>query len=462
MQKYFDLIDQTFYFPDKDFSLKDNELKYHDVPLMELIRQYGTPLKVTYLPKITEQINTAKYVFRKAIERQNYAGDYIYCYCTKSSHFKFIVAETLKNGVQLETSSDYDIAIVRKLYEDGLIAKRKFIVCNGYKPDSYKASISELINQGFHNCTPVLDNLDELQYYKDHVTEPMQIGIRIAADEEPDFDFYTSRLGIRYNDVLTIYKEQIEGNPKIRLKMLHFFINSGIKDTQYYWAELHKFIEKYCELKKIAPELSMLDIGGGFPIKNTLAHSYDYESMADQIVENIKTICDRFGVPVPHLITEFGNHTVGESGMMLYSVLGQKLQNDKEIWYMIDGSFITHIPDTWAKKQKFVMLAINRWDAEYQKVYLGGLTCDSDDYYNSEYHSMNVFLPKLSPTEQQYIGFFHTGAYQETLGGYGGIHHCLIPSARHIIVQKDADGNYTHRMFREQQSADEMLSILGY
>ncbi len=462
MQKYFDLIDQTFYFPDNDFSLRNHELEYHGVPLMELIREYGTPLKVTYLPKVTSQIQAAKSFFKKAIQNHNYTGDYIYCYCTKSSHFKFIVEETLKNGVQLETSSAYDISIVKRLHQENLISQNQLIVCNGYKPDRYKAAISELINNGFHNCTPVLDNLTELQYYKNHVHKPMQLGIRIAADEEPDFDFYTSRLGIRYKDVLSLYREQIEGNENIRLKMLHFFINSGIKDTQYYWAELHKFIEKYCELKQIAPELSMLDIGGGFPIKNSLAHEYDYAYMADQIVENIKTICDKFGVPVPHIVTEFGNHTVGESGMMLYSVLGQKLQNDKEIWYMIDGSFITHIPDTWAKKQKFVMLAINRWQEEYQKVYLGGLTCDSDDYYNSEYHSMNVFLPKLSKQETQYIGFFHTGAYQETLGGYGGIQHCLIPSAKHVIVQKDEAGNHQYTLFRDQQTDAEMLSILGY
>ena len=35
--------------------------------------------------------------------------------------------------------------------------------------------------------------------------------------------------------------------------MLHFFINTGIKDTAYYWSELSRFIFKYCELKKICP-----------------------------------------------------------------------------------------------------------------------------------------------------------------------------------------------------------------
>jgi len=30
------------------------------------------------------------------------------------------------------------------------------------------------------------------------------------------------------------------------------------------------------------------------------------------------------------------------------------------------------------------MLAVNNWDKEYQRVFLGGLTCDSEDFYNNE------------------------------------------------------------------------------
>jgi arginine decarboxylase len=50
---------------------------------------------------------------------------------------------------------------------------------------------------------------------------------------------------------------------------------------------------------------------------------------------------------------------------------------------MIDSSFITTLPDTWAINKRFIMLAVNRWNETYERVLLGGLTCDSDDY-NSE------------------------------------------------------------------------------
>lgn len=58
-----------------------------------------------------------------------------------------------------------------------------------------------------------------------------------------------------------------------------------------------------------------------------------------------------------------------------------------------------------------------------------GLTCDSDELtsnFGTKYTNA-IYLPVFNETKPLYIGFFHTGAYQETIGGYGGVHHCLMP-----------------------------------
>ncbi|MBQ9146637.1 MAG: arginine decarboxylase [Rikenellaceae bacterium] len=460
--KYIDLIEQTFDFPQDEFSVEDNELYFHDIPLMEIIKQYGTPLKITYLPKISSQINRAKRLFNVAMAKVDYQGSYNYCYCTKSSHFSFVLEEALKNDIHLETSSAYDIHIIKALYDSGVIDKDRYIICNGFKRPQYVENIASLINSGFINTIPVIDNKEEIDLFTDVIEKSCKVGIRIASEEEPKFDFYTSRLGIRYNDIIDFYKQKIKHNKKFKLKMLHFFINTGIKDTAYYWNELRKCISVYCELKKVCPDLDSLNIGGGFPIKNSLNFEYEYEYLAEEIVAQIKHSCNENGVPEPNIFTEFGSFTVGESGAVLYSIVNQKQQNDREFWYMIDSSFITTLPDTWGIKQRYIMLAINNWDKEYQRVHLGGLTCDSEDYYNGESHTNAIFLPKLTENEPQYIGFFHTGAYQESLGGFGGIQHCLMPAPKHIIIDRDTNGEYYTRLFAKEQSYRSMMRILGY
>jgi arginine decarboxylase len=106
---YTDLVKQTFDFPQEGFQVKDNYLHFNGVDLKKLIDKYGTPFKITYLPKIGMQINKAKKMFNEAMKKQKYDGEYFYCYCTKSSHFSFIVEETCKHGVHLETSFAYDL-----------------------------------------------------------------------------------------------------------------------------------------------------------------------------------------------------------------------------------------------------------------------------------------------------------------------------------------------------------------
>jgi arginine decarboxylase len=464
--KYEDLIKQTFEFPQPGFEVVENELQFNEIPLMDIIHQYGTPLKITYLPKISEQIQRAKIMFNVGMAKADYNGKYHYCYCTKSSQFSFVLEEVLKNDTHLETSSAYDMPIIKELHAKGLLTKDKFIICNGYKRPMYQEFIVELIQDGFENLIPILDSKREINYYKEHLKTKTKIGIRIASEEEPSFEFYSSRLGIRYKDIIQFYKDQIEADDRFELKMLHFFINSGIRDTVYYWSELAKCLQVYCDLKKVCPELSSLNIGGGLPIKNSLGFEYDYEYMIEEIIRQTKIFCNSQGVDEPDIFTEFGSYTVGESGATLYSIIDLKQQNDTESWYMIDSSFITTLPDTWGINQRFILLAINKWDKEYKRVNLGGLTCDSLDYYNAEAHISQVFLPKLSEEtmidDPLYIGFFHTGAYQESLGGYGGIQHCLIPAPKHVIIDKDEEGNLNTYIFGKEQSYKSMLKTLGY
>ncbi|MFA8341611.1 MAG: arginine decarboxylase [Rhodothermaceae bacterium] len=460
--KYIDLIEQTFDFPQEEFRVENGELIFHDISLSDVIKKYGTPLKFTYLPAISEQIRNAKKWFNVAIAKAEYMGKYNYCYCTKSSHFSFVMEEALKNDIHLETSSAFDINIVEALAEEGHLDKSTYLLCNGFKRDEYVDNISRVFNNGFKNTIPVLDNINELDLFEDKIDGTINVGIRIASEEEPMFEFYTSRLGIGYKDIVPFYIGKIKNNPKFKLKMLHFFINTGIKDNSYYWNELLKCLNVYCELKKICPELDSLNIGGGFPIKTSLGFEYDYEYMAEEIVNQIKLVCNENSVPEPDIFTEFGSYTVGTSGGVIFSILDQKKQNDRENWNMIDGSFMTNLPDTWAINKRFIMLPVNRWDTPYERVLLGGLTCDSDDYYNSEQHANAIYLPRFMKDEQLYIGFFNTGAYQETISGFGGLQHCLLPSPKHIIIDKDEEGEIKTKLFSKEQSYKSMLNILGY
>ena len=460
---YFDLIEQTYDFPQEGFDLRNGYLFFNGVSLKYLIEQHGTPFRLTYLPKIGEQIKRARNWFKKAMRINGYRGDYHYCYCTKCCHFHHVIAEALKYGVHLETSSSFDIDLVLKLHQQGAVSKDLILVHNGFKTEDYFRKMISLHELGFQNSIAVLDSMAEIEKYS-FIDQKMKIGIRLATDLEPQSDYYTSRLGIQPSRVLEFYRHKIAGNPRLELKMLHFFVDSGIRDNLYYWGEFQKGLKLFIELRKVCPSLNSINLGGGLPVRNNLGFEYDYKYMIQEIVRNIKETCNAENVPEPDIFTEFGKFTVGESGAVIFSVLEHKKQNDTEHWYIINNSLMNTIPDAWSILEKFILLPVNHWDREYQRVNIGGISCDHSDYYNSEDLNQQIVLPKYEngDSEPLYLGFFHTGAYQDAISGYGGIKHCLIPSPKHIIIDRDETGNFSSRMFRSEQQPEDMLRILGY
>ena len=65
--KFTDLIDQTYYFPQDGFDLRNGYLHFHGVSIKHLIEEHGTPFKLMYLPKIGDQIKRANNWFKKAM-----------------------------------------------------------------------------------------------------------------------------------------------------------------------------------------------------------------------------------------------------------------------------------------------------------------------------------------------------------------------------------------------------------
>lgn len=462
---YFELVDQTYDFPQNGFDLLNGTLSFNDVDLVHLIEKYGTPFRLTYLPSIKNKIKIARDLFNDAIEQHNYSGKYEFCYCTKCCHFNHVVSKALKENVSLETSSSFDIDLIESLHGKGKLDKNKIIVHNGYKTDAYIRKIGRLINNGFTNSISVLDNMRELEKLKTIDTDKkIKIGIRICIEEDPQAAYYTSRMGINKREILDFIQDKIAGDDRFELEMVHFFVDSGITDNMYYWNEFKKAVSLFTSIKKIAPSVSALNIGGGFPIQNSLNFNFDYKYITQEIVRNIQEACADAGVDEPDIFTEFGKFTVGESGAVIFQVLEQKQQNDTELWYLIDNSLMNTIPDAWSINEKFILLPLNKWENQYKRINIGGISCDHSDYYNSEELNQQVLLPSFSDedTEPLYIGFFHTGAYQDAISGYGGIKHCLIPSPKHIVVDIDEDGNMVDYLYRDEQTVDKMLEILGY
>ncbi len=153
--KYIDLIEQSFDFPQDEFSVEDNELNFHDIPLMELIKQYGTPLKITYLPKISQQINRAKRMFNVAMAKVDYKGSYNYCYCEPSRAISRSYWRRPEERRPLETSSAYDIHIINA--STTAASSTKTVTSSATASSARNMwKTSRTLCNGFHNIIPMI------------------------------------------------------------------------------------------------------------------------------------------------------------------------------------------------------------------------------------------------------------------------------------------------------------------
>jgi arginine decarboxylase len=436
---------------------KNGHLFVSGFDVVSLAAEYDTPLYIYDEPTI----RTMCKAYKDACTACG-ATDAIVHYAGKALLNTAIAQLVHSEGLALDVVSGGELALA---LHAGIPAAHIHMHGNAKTP----REIDEALAAGIGAI--VVDNFDELKLliHKTNLRKvPFPIQIRVTPDIAADTHQHiqTGHHGSKFGfplDALNQVAELLRNAPGLRLTAVHAHLGSQIFDPATHTAAVAVLVDQIAYLRnQYGITIEALNIGGGFPIKNSLNFEYDYDYMAGEIIAQIKANCNAAGITEPDIFTEFGSFTVGESGATFYSIMGEKKQNDREKWYMIDSSFMTTLPDAWAINKRFVMMAINRWESNYERVLLGGLTCDSDDYYNSEQHSNAIFLPKLDKEEPLYIGFFNTGAYQESISGYGGIQHCLIPAPKHVVIDRDADGEWFTRLFAKEQSYKSMLQILGY
>jgi arginine decarboxylase len=267
-----------------------------------------------------------------------------------------------------------------------------------------------------------------------------------------------SRFGMHLEDLMEA-AERIAQAPNLRLRLYHAMVGSQIVPPDEFVARLKPPMGIYTRLRKRYDTLRLFDFGGGVPVPMTLNFRFDYLAFAQGLLAALRAACGKAGVPVPDVIAECGRYTVAEHGAHLFEVLTVKENGSALPWYIVDGSIMTSFPDIWALGEHFTVLPLNHLDKPFQRVQIGGITCDSDDVYPPETSPSPLYLPV--EVDKLHIGFFGIGAYQEMLGGVGGSKHCVIPEADELIIDRDGRGEYQFQRI-EGQGPREVLRNLGY
>ncbi len=429
--------------PDGELIVREGNYQYN---IFDVVKKYGTSTEIVFPTVIENRVRDMIETFNAYIKVLGYKGKFHYHYAMKVNQNKEFVLPAVAEGANLDVASANELYLVKKMIEQDKFNNKIRVICNGPKTPRYMELIEELRAKGLI-VIPIIEDLVELERMSKFKGE---VGIRVNLNikVESHWDKRYNRYGFTEAELLDLGKIR-------NLSVLHYHISSQIEKIDGIIKPLKRALELYAKLKEKNPGLDTLDIGGGAGVPyEKKKHFYSAKNLIHQIIKNAKNQCDKLGVKHPNLITEWGRYVAAPAQITIYKILAEKTVDNKgnNRWYVIDGSFMNDLIDTWAIHQKWHVVPVNNMNTrKLQKVWLAGSSCDSDDKYTSG--GGYILLPRLEDCEELFIAILDTGAYQDSLAS----HHCLLSSPAKLIAQ-----NGEIKIARKREAPEEVGKMFGW
>ncbi|MEK7541436.1 MAG: hypothetical protein AAB533_01150 [Patescibacteria group bacterium] len=430
---------------DAELIIREGNYQYN---VHDLVRKFGSSLEI-FLPFVVEErLNRLFTVFDRNIKQLGYKGKFFYHYPMKVNQNREAVLPLVSEGAHLEVGSHNELALVRKLWESDSVNTKIRILCNGPKTKNYVDLIHHLAERAVR-VVPIIEDAAELDEFKEFkgdigVRVNLQVKVRSHWDKKAD------RFGLLADEIVDLGKIR-------NLKLLHYHIGSQIERGADIIAAMKEALHVFRKVRAANPSLDTLDIGGGFAIPYEKKPMYSLESVSKQMIAVLKRLADQWEMPHPNIVVEWGRHVMAPAQITIFRIVSAKAvpKGLAKFWYIIDGSFMNDLLDTWAIHQKWHIVPVNRLnDKKKHRVWLAGLSCDSDDKYTAR--DGYVSLPRLedlNPGEDLYIAIFDTGAYQDAFAS----HHCLLSSPLKLVLQ-----NGIVTVARKRETADDIGKLFGW
>ncbi len=352
-------------------------LKKHTSPIM-LIRKSVLAKQFhrfrTYLPKVTPY------------------------YAIKANPHPDVIKTFLKLGSHFDVASANEMNLVLSLGA----APNKIIFANTIK------SIEDIQTAYKRRVTLMTcDNEPELYKIAKHAPGA-QVLVRIKVDNIGSLIELSLKFGADpEHAVFLLRKAKALG---LSPQGISFHVGSQCANVENYIHALEVSAGIFRQAKEEGLTLSVLDIGGGFPIRYLDREKLPvFESMARKIRIEIQRLFDQ----KIKLIAEPGRFLVGPAGILITQVIGRTFRNNKNYYYLNDGLYADFSGIVF-DHCKYELKTLRRGQKFLSTV--AGPTCDSFDTI-----SLSEELPELDVGSVVYaknIGAYSSASAVPSFNGF--------------------------------------------
>ncbi|HEY6873099.1 MAG TPA: arginine decarboxylase [Geobacteraceae bacterium] len=318
----------------------------HSIDLRALVddlikRKIKPPILLRFMDILEGRIGAINRAFKSAIQENEYPARYQTFFPIKVNQQRQVVEAITKFGkrynIGLEVGSKPELVAAISFATGNGVP----IICNGYKDSEFIETVLYATKIGY-DITIVVEKMFELEKIiklsKKAGIVP-KLGIRVKLSSKGTGKWATSggedaKFGLRVSELIAaidiLKKEEMIDN----LKLLHFHIGSQITKIDKIKNALIEGTRIYAELRKLGVGLDYVDIGGGLGVdydgsKSSYFSSVNYsiEEYANDVIYQVKNICDEAGVPCPNIISESGRAVVAHYSVLVTNALHTNTQH---------------------------------------------------------------------------------------------------------------------------------------
>ncbi|MEN2986492.1 MAG: diaminopimelate decarboxylase [Thermodesulfovibrionaceae bacterium] len=405
------------------FTYKNNELYAEDIPIRELVKEFGTPLYIYSYGTIMRHVRAYEEAFCEV--------PHLICYAVKANSNLAILSLFAQLGIGADIVSGGELF---KALKAGI--KPYKIVFAGV------GKTSEEIKYALKNDILMFNVESEEELYKiDEIAKKLKKKARVALRVNPDIDpkthkyiatgLKTTKFGIPIEKALDYYK-LAKSLKNIKIIGVHKHIGSQITETSAYVEAVKKILQLYEKLAEEDLDIEYINIGGGLGITYKDEIPPHPKDLAEALVPLIKTKKGK-------IIVEPGRSILGNAGILVTKILYFK-KTDTKNFFIVDAGMNDLIRPTLYGSYHEI-LPVTPKGREKVTADVVGPICESGDFLAKDRE-----IEKVSPGE--YFAVMSAGAYGFSMAS----NYNSRPKAAEVLVKGDR-----YALIRKRESYRDLI-----
>ncbi|MEA5536726.1 biosynthetic arginine decarboxylase [Crocosphaera sp. XPORK-15E] len=306
-------------------------------------RNIKPPLIIRFPEILSDRINRLNKCFETAIKRYGYQGTYQGVYPIKCNPHRHLVENVVQFGQPynfgLEVGSKPELMIALAVLDNPKTYQKEdskpLLICNGYKDQEYieTALLAQCLGK---QSVIVIEQLSELSLALE-ISKRLEIfpvlGIRAKLNTKGCGHWENStgeraKFGLTIPQIMEAINLLKKENRLSCLQLLHFHIGSQISSITTIKDAIREATQIYIQLVKLGASMGYLDVGGGLGVdydgsktNSPASKNYNMQNYANDIVAEVKEVCEGENIAMPVLISESGRSIASHQSILIFDVL---------------------------------------------------------------------------------------------------------------------------------------------